>query len=105
MASSRLEIVELPSGEIVLRRTDGEGEPFVRIQFSPEAKNLLGEASLDLGKAMIGAGVQIVGHMYTREETPAAQAEEDDADVEVIELEDWQDMEGDFEFQMARVVH
>ena len=103
MASSRLEIVELPSGEIVLRRTDGEGEPFVRIQFSSEAKDLLGEASLDLGKAMIGAGVQIVGHMYTREEKPAAQEEE--ADAEVIELEDWQDMEGDFEFQMARVVH
>lgn len=102
MASSRLEIVELPSGEIVLRRTDGEGEPFVRIQFSSEAKNLLGEASLDLGKAMIGAGVQIVGHMYTREE---GQQPQDDADAEVIEIEDWQDMEGDFEFKMARVVH
>lgn len=102
MASSRLEIVELPSGEIVLRRTDGEGEPFVRIQFSPEAKTLLGQASLDLGKAMIGAGVQIVGHMYTREE---GQPVQEDAEAEVIELEDWQDMEGDFEFQMARVVH
>lgn len=102
MASSRLEIVELPSGEIVLRRTDGEGEPFVRIQFSPEAKNLLGEASLDLGKAMIGAGVQIVGHMYTRDD---AQPVQEDAEPEVIELEDWQDMEGDFEFKMARVVH
>lgn len=102
MASSRLEIVELPSGEIVLRRTDGEGEPFVRIQFSPEAKTLLGEASLDLGKAMIGAGVQIVGHMYTREEGKEIDA---DADPEVIEIEDWQDIEGDFELNMARVVH
>ncbi len=100
MASSRLEIVELPSGEIVLRRTDGEGEPFVRIQFSSEAKTLLGQASLDLGKAMIGAGVQIVGHMYTREEGQGDQEE-----AEVIELEDWQDMEGDFELNMARVVH
>jgi hypothetical protein len=89
MASSRLEIVELPSGEIVLRRTDGEGEPFVRIQFSNEAKTLLGEASLDLGKAMIGAGVQIVGHMYTREEGQTSQ----DDEAEVIE------------FKMARVVH
>lgn len=102
MASSRLEIVELPSGEIVLRRTDGEGEPFVRIQFSNEAKTLLGEASLDLGKAMIGAGVQIVGHMYTRDTEAATQ---EDAEAEVIELEDWQDIEGDFEFSMARVVH
>lgn len=102
MASSRLEIVELPSGEIVLRRTDGEGEPFVRIQFSLEAKTLLGEASLDLGKAMIGAGVQIVGHMYTRDESKIA---DPDADAEVIEIEDWQDMEGDFEMNMARVVH
>jgi len=100
MASSRLEIVELPSGEIVLRRTDGEGEPFVRIKFSPEAKSLLGEASLDLGKAMIGAGVQIVGHMYTREDGQLA-----DAETDVIEIEDWQDMEGDFELNMARVVH
>ncbi len=105
MASSRLEIVELPSGEIVLRRTDGEGEPFVRIQFSNEAKTLLGEASLDLGKAMIGAGVQIVGHMYTREEGQPAQRQDQEDDAEVIELEDWPEMEGDFEFKMASVVH
>ncbi|CBL44869.1 Hypothetical protein HDN1F_12860 [gamma proteobacterium HdN1] len=101
MASSRLEIIELPSGEIVLRRTDGEGEPFVRIQFSNEAKVLLGDASLDLGKAMIGAGVQIVGHMYSRNDQP----NQDEDEAEVIELEDWQDVEGDFEFSMARVVH
>lgn len=98
--ASRLEIVELPSGDIVLRRTDGEGEPFVRIQFSNEARDLLGDASLDLGKAMIGAGVQIVGHMYTRPEGHVATAETD-----VIEIEDWHDKEDDFEMGFARVVH
>jgi hypothetical protein len=97
---SRLEIVELPSGDIVLRRTDGEGEPFVRIQFSTEARDLLGDASLDLGRAMIGAGVQIVGHMYTRPEGQVA-----NADTDVIEIEDWHDKEEDFDMSFARVVH
>jgi len=62
--SSLLEIVELSSGEIVLRRIDGVGEPLVKIKFSDEVRVLLSEYSLDIGKAMVGAGVQAVGEVY-----------------------------------------
>ena len=62
--SSLLEIVELSSGEIVLRRADGVGEPLVKIKFSDEVRVLLSEHSLDIGKAMVGAGVQAVGEVY-----------------------------------------
>ena len=62
--SSLLEIIELPSGEVVLRRADGIGEPLVKIKFSDEVRVLLAEHSLDIGKAMVGAGVQAVGEVY-----------------------------------------
>jgi len=62
--SSVLEIAQLPSGEIVLRRADGEGEPLATIQFSAETAVFLGDSSLEVGKAMIGTGVQMVGEMY-----------------------------------------
>ena len=62
--SSLLEIVELSSGEIVLRRADGVGEPLVKIKFSDEVRVLLSEYSLEIGKAMVGAGVQAVGEVY-----------------------------------------
>lgn len=62
--SSLLEIVELSSGEIVLRRADGIGEPLVKIKFSDEVRVLLSEHSLNIGKAMVSAGVQAVGEVY-----------------------------------------
>lgn len=62
--SSLLEIVELESGEIVLRRADGVGSPLVEIKFSEEVRVLLSEYSLDIGKAMVSAGVQAVGEVY-----------------------------------------
>lgn len=62
--SSLLEIVELSSGEIVLQRVDGVGGPLVKIKFSDEVRVLLCEHSLDIGKAMVGAGVQAVGEVY-----------------------------------------
>ena len=62
--SSLLEIVELDSGEIVLRRADGVGSPLVEIKFSDEVGVLLSEYSLDIGKAMVSAGVQAVGEVY-----------------------------------------
>lgn len=62
--SSLLEIVELDSGEIVLRRADGVGSPLVEIKFSEEVRVLLSEYSLDIGKAMVSAGVQAVGEVY-----------------------------------------
>jgi hypothetical protein len=64
MSSSLLEIVELSSGEIVLRRVDDSDAPLVKIQFSDEAELFLGDAKGDVGRAMIGTGVQLVGRLY-----------------------------------------
>ncbi|MAR92274.1 MAG: hypothetical protein SV765_01275 [Pseudomonadota bacterium] len=62
--SALLEIVELESGEIVLRRAEGDGSALVEIKFSDEVRVLLSEHSLDVGKAMVSAGVQAVGEVY-----------------------------------------
>ncbi|MFK7730033.1 MAG: hypothetical protein AB8B48_00275 [Pseudomonadales bacterium] len=58
MPSSFLEIVELPNGEIVLLRADGEGEPLVNIRFSEESKTHMPEARLEIARAMIQAGIE-----------------------------------------------
>ena len=62
--SSFFEIVELASGEVVLRRVDSDSESLVKIQFSEEARLYLGDATAEVGKAMIGTGLQMVGKMY-----------------------------------------
>ncbi len=60
MSSSQYEILMLPDGEVVLQRSDVAGEPLVRITFSDEAKYFLGEASMDVARAMIDAGIELV---------------------------------------------
>ena len=60
MASSFYEIVMLPDGEVVLQRSDEDGEPLIRISFSDEAKFYLGGSSIDIAKAMIDAGIDAV---------------------------------------------
>ncbi len=63
MASSFLEIVQLADGEIVLQRADDDGEPLVSIRFSDESEAFIDEAKLDVAKAMIHAGLQVVAHI------------------------------------------
>lgn len=58
MPSSFLEIVELPNGDIVLLRADGEGDPLVNIRFSDESKSYMPEARLEIARAMIQAGIE-----------------------------------------------
>ncbi len=60
MAASFLEIVELPSGEIVLRRSDEDQEPLLTISFSEEAKLFLQGNHLDVAKVMFDAGINEV---------------------------------------------
>lgn len=63
-SSPFFEIVELPSGDVVLRRVDDERDELVKISFSKEAKGYLGEYIGEVGRAMIGTGVQMVGKLY-----------------------------------------
>lgn len=77
MASSFLEIVELANGDIVLQRAEEEGEPLVVIQFSEESRGYLMDATLEVARAMIQAGIQA-----------AAMAEQ--GELELEEFEDGQ---------------
>lgn len=63
LAASLLEIVELASGEVVLRRPGGEGEPLVRIQFSADSREYLSDSRLEIARAMIEAGIQTAAHL------------------------------------------
>jgi hypothetical protein len=54
----------------VLRRTDsseGQSLPLVTIRFSEEAREQLGTHAGDVGRGMIGAGMQIVGQLQGAE--------------------------------------
>lgn len=59
MSSSSLEIIELASGEIVLRRSDEpDAEPLLSLKFSEKAKSYLLEEYLQVAKVMFDAGMQ-----------------------------------------------
>ena len=63
MSASFLEIVQLPNGDIALQRGDHEGEPLISISFSEESADYIGDAKLDIAKAMIQAGIQAVAQL------------------------------------------
>lgn len=63
MSSAVLEIVELPDGEIVLQRADGDGEPLLNIRFSDESRAYTASVRLEVAKAMIQAGIQALADL------------------------------------------
>ncbi len=72
--STLYEIVELPSGDIVLQRIEGDREPLVRIRFSDQAKAYMEDASLMIAKAMVEAGIKAINdlsHSASEAETAA----------------------------------
>ena len=75
MSSSFYEILELSSGEIVLKRNgdDGSSEPLVTLKFSAESKAFLGDARFEVAKAMIEAGMEAASELaeQSREEISA----------------------------------
>ena len=69
--STLYEIVELPNGDIALRRADEDGEPLVSIRFSKESQYFLEDAKIEIAKAMIEAGLDTVGALdFLAEEEP-----------------------------------
>ncbi len=60
MSSSFYEILELSSGEIVLKRSGDENnsEPLVTLKFSEESIAFLGSARFEVAKTMIEAGME-----------------------------------------------
>jgi hypothetical protein len=65
MSSSFYEILELSSGEIVLKRSgdDGSSEPLVTLKFSEESKAFLGAGRFEVAKAMIEAGMEAASEL------------------------------------------
>ena len=62
MSASFLEIVELPSGEIVLRRRDEDSaEPLITMSFSRELLDFLQGGQVEVARAMLDAGIAEVG--------------------------------------------
>ncbi|PCJ15740.1 MAG: hypothetical protein COB04_12790 [Gammaproteobacteria bacterium] len=92
MSSSYFEIIELPSGELILKRREegkedeekqsssqdaaSEGtvsqetsseDPLITVVFSDEAKAFLGDYAGEVGRAMIGTGIQLAGKLYEQD--------------------------------------
>ncbi|MBV1869565.1 MAG: hypothetical protein KUG76_01555 [Gammaproteobacteria bacterium] len=57
MSDSFFEVVQLANGDIALKRTGESSEPMVTIHFSEDVKTYLGNSLDEVGRAMIGAGV------------------------------------------------
>lgn len=74
MSTAFLEIVELPDGRIVLRRSEEEGA-LVTLTFSSEARGFLKTRYIDVAKEMFHAGLLAAGHL-------AEEAALDEADVD-----------------------
>jgi hypothetical protein len=77
VASSFLEIVELANGDIVLQRAEEEGEPLVVIQFSEESRVYLMDATLEVARAMIQAGIQAAASMAEQGELELEEYEDE----------------------------
>lgn len=70
------EIMQLSDGSFVLQSSDDENEaPLVRIEFSPEAEEMLNGQTSEIARVMIGAGVQ------------AASLDEDLTEEDAVEYE------------------
>lgn len=65
MSSSFYEILELSSGEIVLKRSGDETsrEPLLTLKFSEESKAFLGAGRFEVAKAMIEAGMEAASEL------------------------------------------
>lgn len=71
--SNLYEILELPNGEIVLQRLEGDAEPLVRIRFSDQAKAYMEDSSLMIAKAMVEAGIKAINELGQSATAPREQ--------------------------------
>lgn len=74
MSKAFLEIVELPDGRIVLRRSEEES-PLVTLNFSGEAREFLQDRYIDVARAMFHAGLEAAGHLAEDEAVESEEVE------------------------------
>jgi hypothetical protein len=64
MSSSFYEVIELPTGEIILKRSDDDSHaPLVTLKFSEESIAFLGAGRFEVAKAMIEAGMEAASEL------------------------------------------
>lgn len=68
-----LEITQLENGEIVLKETDDESEPLIRLRFSEEVREMLGQDLVGVAEAMIDAATDYLSSEATAEEPADAE--------------------------------
>ncbi|GIX29627.1 MAG: hypothetical protein KatS3mg124_0099 [Porticoccaceae bacterium] len=68
MSDTLYELVLLPDGDYALQRADEEDEPLIRIRFSEEIRSLLQSAELEVAKAMLDAGIDLVTRIAEEDE-------------------------------------
>lgn len=73
LTSSFLEIIELPNGDIVLKRADSDDEPLVNIHFSDESKHYMPDSKLEIARVMIQAGIEAAAEINAAEHQLAAE--------------------------------
>lgn len=79
MAELFLEIVELESGEIVLREMESDDVPVMKVSFSDDMKKRLQDQHLDVAKVMLSAGIHMAAEMQNKTaEAEALQKAEDE---------------------------
>lgn len=60
-----LEIIELPNGEVALKRVDDDSSPLVKIRFSKESEVLLDSMKMHIARVMIEAGMDAYAELNT----------------------------------------
>jgi hypothetical protein len=68
-----LEITQLENGEIVLKETDDESEPLIRLRFSEEVREMLGQDLVGVAEAMIDAATDYLSSEAATEESADAE--------------------------------
>ena len=65
MDSTLLELVELPNGDVALKRADTDEKPLMHIRFSEESGIALNDIKMQVARAMIEAGIEAFAELNT----------------------------------------
>ena len=71
-----IELVQLPNGDIVLRDSENPEHSLVTIKFSDAVEDLFPADKLNIGKAMIEAGIERFGEIQYQRIEDAQEASE-----------------------------
>lgn len=81
-AERYLEIMQLDNGDVILQRPSPEGvraadeDALVRMRFSPEMLDVLGEDLLQVAEAMVEAAADALGDLQTQDGADGEDAED-----------------------------